>query len=179
MHIVGITMRREGRVRGKPTSKSRVTGRCRQGKTRCRSCRDHPVEKSRPKSQGWHKRYAVDVRSNPSLAEFCLQPSLKCPHSLRENRELDDEDDLRVGIFVATVNSMIEAAFVSQSYDDVEIMARTTSSDGTEEFHQEFGTAVEGTRISQSASEDESWSDVELSQSSSDDDWAMVDDGAV
>jgi hypothetical protein len=119
------------------------------------------------------------VRSNPSLTEFCLQPSLKCHYSLRESRELDDEDDLQVGILVATVNSMIEAAFASQSCDDREIMACTTLSDDSEAFQREFGIVVKGTGSSQSASEDESWSDVQLSQSSSDDDWAMVDDDAV
>lgn len=176
-------------MRGKPTSKSRVTGRCRSGKTRCRSCRDHPVKKSRQKRRGRHKRFAADVRINPSLAEFLLHPSLKLQlrdSSLRDlvDRELDerrcagdhaDDNAVQVGIFVATVNSLIEAAFAKMqggygddmAMDEAAAMACTTfelasgrllAGDGTdisaieEAFHRELGifeNAVEGSNFSE------------------------------
>lgn len=204
-------------MRGKPTSKSRVTGRCRAGKTRCRSCRDHPVEKSRSKRMGRYKRLAVDVHNNPSLAEFYLQPSLKKLHisSLRDitGHEIDEQfcyTDVR--IYVATVNGVIDAAFsrmheglgLNREMEETMAMAFELASgtigtgDGAdlipaieEAFHREFGiyeNAVEGSDFSEthfarrwgSVLSEESWSDVELSESSShEDDWTMVEDGHV
>lgn len=121
-------MRREGRVRGKPTNKSRLTGRCKAGKTRCRGCRDHPVEKSRDKRMGRHKRFAGDVRINPDLAEFLLQPPLaRLPGgSMDREHELwcssnADEGAVQLGVLASTVNSMIEAAFAKVHEDDFEV----------------------------------------------------------
>lgn len=192
-------------MRGKPTSKSRLTGRCRQGKTRCRSCRDHPVEKSRDKRMGRYKRFAVDVHANPALADFRIQPSLTLPLG---GMEADGDErwcysvDTPGSVFVATVNSVIDAAFVRShgGYGDESGMEDTTGmgcssveiaiagdstlvSDGRE--IPAIASAVERVDLRLRFSDrgcalcEESWSDVDLVESegsSVDDDWSMVDD---
>lgn len=167
-------MRREGRVRGKPTNKSRLTGRCQAGKTRCRCCRDHPVEKSRDKRMGRYKRFAVDVRINPALAEFLLQP----PFALLPSRLMDREDEPwyschegAMDVLALTVNSMIEAAFVAKLHrDDFEMDQNAAMACTTHELATNGGCTLS----------EESWSDVDLLESeqgsSVEDDWSMVDD---
>jgi hypothetical protein len=104
-------MRREGRLRGKPTNKSRSGG-C--GETLCGLCRLRPVEKSSHKSKGRYKRLAADMSTNLRLVEVLFQP-------LKELQErFPDEFDVGDGLVndgdegavpqLGTVNSIIEAA---------------------------------------------------------------------
>ena len=187
-HIERLSMRREGRVRGKPTNKSRVTGRCRSGKTRCRSCRDHPVEKSRPKRMGRYKRFAVDVSTNPALDDFVLEPSLR---HLDEERLWADAE-LRNMNFEGEDETEAMAATVYEMTSGAEILAgdATDIADIELAFQKQLGifeNAVEGDSFSEFANEgwetlsEESWSDVELAEpvdmeiSFAEDDWSIVD----
>nr|PNR51178.1 hypothetical protein PHYPA_010364 [Physcomitrium patens] len=206
-------MRREGRVRGKPTSRSRVTGRCRAGKTRCRSCREAPVEKSLPNRRGKCKRFAVDVFVNPNLADFevnSLEESVCLPraydelfllaHELSYSCDADDDDAVPLGVFVATVNSLLEAAVAETqgSHGDGgevgEVVDMTCgdelasddavhSGDGAVQMLElAFAAAARCSPIATTNTwSDGSWSDIELSEpeSSVEDDWSMVDEDDV
>lgn len=63
-------MRREGRVGGKPTNKTRATGKCK--KVGCHGCHSHPLNKADVKCKGREKRFAGDVSTNPRLAGVCV-----------------------------------------------------------------------------------------------------------
>jgi len=99
------------------------------------------VEKSPQKRRGRYERFAVDLRVNPSLDEFGLRTSLHQlrGYSLRDlvGIEIDgqwsasghaDEDAVQVGIFLATVNSVIEAA--------LEVMHSGYGDDGHDEMYE-------------------------------------------
>ncbi|KAG0600853.1 hypothetical protein M758_11G066100 [Ceratodon purpureus] len=131
-------MRREGRVRGKPSNKSRNLGReqiCHEVKgRRCRlgdhCCRDfipeRPGEKSWVKRKQRSKRHAGDVCTNPALSNFFLQPGWLTDFPLevrvvdgdcfpwcsicnaKEERLLSMQER---NLNHATVNNLIEAAF--------------------------------------------------------------------
>lgn len=120
------SMRREGRVRGKPTNTSRSGGSIYSLL---------PVEESKHKSKGRYKRFAADMITNPRFAEFLIKPKelpdfseylfdiandlvdLEPDERLLESCEAD-EDAVQLGILVVTVNSLIEAAFAKMHGDD-------------------------------------------------------------
>ncbi|CAK9859528.1 unnamed protein product [Sphagnum jensenii] len=63
-------MRREGRVCGKPTNRTRATGKCRR--VGCLGCHAHPVNKSLVKAKGHVKRTAWDITRNHHLDNWRL-----------------------------------------------------------------------------------------------------------
>jgi hypothetical protein len=77
---------------------------------------------------GRYKRLAVDVRINPALAEFLLQPPLARLPGGSVDREHEpwcscnaDEGAVQLGVLAFTINSMIEAAFAKLHEDDFEV----------------------------------------------------------
>ena len=84
-------MRREGRVGGKPTNKTRATGKCKR--VGCHGCHSHPLNKADVKCKGREKRFAGDVTTNPRLAGVS---AMSKPRKLLGPNWDDtvDEDDL-------------------------------------------------------------------------------------
>ncbi|KAG0602327.1 hypothetical protein M758_10G007100 [Ceratodon purpureus] len=213
-------MRREGRLRGTPTNKSRRTGgRCRLGRDRCF---DHLSGKSWEKRKHRCKRFATDLNTNPDLADFFLVPALTLLRGGYDDEEYErsfprveeDEGAVQLAILDVTVNSMIEAAFIKLhrgkgggfEAEEYAAMAFTSYEIGGGAridhladdagldiaaielaFQRQLGifeNAVEGSGFSEFATQgwstlsEESWSEVELSESddeNSADDWSVVD----
>ena len=198
-------MRREGRLRGRPTNKTKSMGQ------RCRS-REIPLEKSRPKRKGHRKEFAGDFCTNPALADFALQRSRK--YLSCGSLEADFCDNCPLAVFLyqlerrqkpvrasdhavhgckgddETISAILVDTVWPELASGAEVFSANASSIGAIElaFQQQLGifeNAVEGSSFSEFANEgwstlsEESWSDVELAESdeetSADDDWSMVD----
>lgn len=80
-------MRREGQLRGKPTSRTRQTGKCKR--PRCRHCHTFPVTKSMGKAKGESKTKIRDVTINHLFYEW--------PACDKKNRCTVGIPSLRVG----------------------------------------------------------------------------------
>ena len=83
-------MRREGRVGGKATNKTRVTGKCK--KVGCHGCHSHPLNKADVKCKGKEKRFAGDVTTNPRLAGVSVMSKPRKLLGPNWHDTADDED---------------------------------------------------------------------------------------